>query len=719
MDLQRFYRNLRLKAHFSDATHTENPRSPVNHVNQTHPINLKNLGLRNKSTYMPPKNSHAVETFVSLVERDVTQFRHNINTNRMHASNNLSSTDKTALLHLMSNREIIIKPADKGGAVVIQDKNKYINEILSQLSDTTIYHKLERNPTGRITTAIQKTLDKYNTLGIIDWDVRTFLTKINPITPVIYTLPKIHKNLTNPPGRPIVASSDSILSPLSILLEKILTPLVKTTPSFLLDTSEFLKLIKDIHKIDPGTIFATFDVNSLYTSIKHELGIRAVQKLLESHEYPQLEIEFIIDLLKLVLTENFFMFQDNYYIQRQGTAMGSNVAPPYANTYMADFEETFIYHNPLFIQHCQIWKRYIDDVFCIWRGPENSLLEFLTYLNSNRPELQFTIHHDLTKIQFLDTLVIKKEDGTLWSDIYTKPTDRNNLLHFSSYHPESTKRSLPFSQYNRVERIVSKPELVDTRLEEMKTKFVNRGYPHNTLDQYKSRQPRQQRHKQPRIPFVHSYHPFAYKIHQSIRKHWPILHKGHPSVTEFQQPFLPCFKRPPNLKDKLVKADIGTTSKISRQSFLRTPKRGTFPCLHCAQCTNIQRGDSFTHPLSGKRYSIRGYYTCDTDYCVYLIKCPCGLAYIGETTQRIRDRICKHKSTIRLNNTLLPIPAHFLEARHSINQLKFQIIEHVEMPRRGGDRVGLLKKRESYWIHTLQTLQPDGLNRDYNIQSFC
>ncbi|CAJ0964962.1 unnamed protein product [Ranitomeya imitator] len=46
--------------------------------------------------------------------------------------------------------------------------------------------------------------------------------------------------------------------------------------------------------------------------------------------------------------------------------MGSNVAPPYANSYMALFEEEIVYPDPLFQAHCPFWKRYIDDVFCIW-----------------------------------------------------------------------------------------------------------------------------------------------------------------------------------------------------------------------------------------------------------------------------------------------------------------------------------------------------------------
>ncbi|CAJ0941267.1 unnamed protein product [Ranitomeya imitator] len=73
------------------------------------------------------------------------------------------------------------------------------------------------------------------------------------------------------------------------------------------------------------------------------------------------------------------------------------------------------------------------------------------------------------------------------------------------------------------------------------------------------------------------------------------------------------------------------------QSFLQKPKTGTYPCLHCIQCSNILKGDTFYHPHSGKKYKIKDYSTCDTTFVIYLINCPCGLLYIGETTQPIKD----------------------------------------------------------------------------------
>ncbi|CAJ0947766.1 unnamed protein product [Ranitomeya imitator] len=257
----------------------------------------------------------------------------------------------------------------------------------------------------------------------------------------------------------------------------------------------------------------------------------------------------------------------------------------------------------------------------------------------------------------------------------------------------------------------------------MSTRFHQRGYPKHILEEQKNPPPRTRTNDQgKRVPFVHTYRPVTSILHKQIRKHWPLLSTAYPTVPEFKLPFLPCYKRPNNIRDTLVRADFGPSHK-TRSRFLSHPKMGTFPCLHCAQCGNVQKGDTFQHPHTGKSFKItaakiKDYYTCQSSFVVYLIKCPCGLLYIGETTQPVRDRISKHKSTIRSNNLLLPVPHHYSSQGHTISQLKYQVIDSIPPQRRGGDRVALLKKREAFWIHKLNTLTPKGLNRDYDLLAF-
>ncbi|CAJ0940573.1 unnamed protein product [Ranitomeya imitator] len=90
------------------------------------------------------------------------------------------------------------------------------------------------------------------------------------------------------------------------------------------------------------------DVNSLYTSITHEKGIHATRELLQQMDMSQNAISFCLELLHMVLFENYFLYEDTYYAQVCGTAMGSNVAPAYANAYMDYFESHHVYTHEFF-----------------------------------------------------------------------------------------------------------------------------------------------------------------------------------------------------------------------------------------------------------------------------------------------------------------------------------------------------------------------------------
>ncbi|CAJ0964574.1 unnamed protein product [Ranitomeya imitator] len=296
------------------------------------------------------------------------------------------------------------------------------------------------------------------------------------------------------------------------------------------------------------------------------------------------------------------------------------------------------------------------------------------------------MHYDPARVSFLDTLVQRDDQGRFSTDIFSKPTDCNSLLHYSSSHPKATRHSLPRSQFTRVARIVSDPDILPTRLDNMSKKFRERNYPQRLLDQEKS-QVLQPQSPSPRptnkdgVPFVHTFHPLMPKIETAIKKHWPLLARAYPNIPSFSKPPLMCNRRATNIKDKLVRADIGSTRPTMSQSVLTPRRQGTFPCLSCASCSNIIKSDSVTHPRTGKTYPIRGYYTCNSNFVVYVIKCPCGLLYVGETTQHIKDRIASHKSTIRCNKTWLPIPEHFAKCRYMVAQLQYQMIEQVPRPR--------------------------------------
>ncbi len=175
------------------------------------------------------------------------------------------------------------------------------------------------------------------------------------------------------------------------------------------------------------------------------------------------------------------------------------------------------------------------------------------------------------------------------------------------------------------------------------------------------------------------------------------------------------YKRPPNIRQMVVKSDL---LPQRQDTFLTRVPGGNYRCANCAQCNFTTKSHTFTHPLTGKQFDIKSIITCTTTNVIYLLKCPCGLGYVGKTNRALKTRIAEHRCSIRNQDPKSPVAMHFLQAKHSVASLTYQGIEHVKHPRRGGDTNRLLLQRESFWIFTLGTMSPKGMNEDFPINHF-
>ena len=123
---------------------------------------------------------------------------------------------------------------------------------------------------------------------------------------------------------------------------------------------------------------------------------------------------------------------------------------------MAELEETLLDDNPI---QPVVWKRYIDDVFCIWPGTKNDLQKFIDYLNRAHHTIKFTYESSDFSIDFLDITIYKEKDTTARANKpYFKPTNKFQYLLFSSAHPKSTFSSIIKGELMRLLRNCSQEQ---------------------------------------------------------------------------------------------------------------------------------------------------------------------------------------------------------------------------------------------------------------------
>ena len=222
--------------------------------------------------------------------------------------------------------------------------------------------------------------------------------------------------------------------------------------SYVKDSGDFLKKIKNLGSLPENAILVTVDVVGLYPSIPLEAGLQALEEALENRKHKQIPNGKLLKMAQFVLKNKFFEFNNDVFQQISGPAIGTKFALPYACIFMDQIETNFLRtqsHQPM------VWFRHINNIFFIWTHVEEKLQEFMADINAFNPNIQFTYESSKKSIAFLD-LNVALNNGRLESNVHVKLTDRHQYLHYSSSHPEHTKRSIVFSQTLRVSSICSR-----------------------------------------------------------------------------------------------------------------------------------------------------------------------------------------------------------------------------------------------------------------------
>lgn len=676
---------------------------------------------RPRSKFLPPFTlSPAIQTFFNVVKREIVELPINKFSNQ-----NLSFQERQAIQSLGNNKLFTIKEADKGGNVVLWPIELYVGEVHRQLGNSRYYCKLPSDPTDVFKRKLDRLLTSARDYGIINKNEYAFLITEKPTIPTFYVLPKIHKDPSAPPGRPIVAGIGGLCEKACVFIDYYLQPLVIKLPSHLKDTTSVIQQFEEF-PLDQQTFLVTLDVESLYTNISHHHGMAAISYFLNSCvDRNRMLDSFLIDLLDFVLQHNYFLFDSSYYRQVSGTAMGARCAPSYANLFLGWWEVTHVYPSNPFQNQVLKWARYIDDVIFVWSGTKEDCLSFIEMLNDNELNIHLTSHFSDATIDFLD-LTLKCDGDRITTSLYRKPTSTNSLLQFDSFHPQHLKKGIPYSQYLRLKRNCMDETDFKKHASELTLRFQQRGYPKKLLSQAYRRALKRDRASlfQPKLKtdtqalrLITTYNNRWPEIRGILQRHWHILNTDCRLGPILPKTPLLTARRAPNLKDRLMHSHFVRPKESLGRGFRTT---GSFPCGDCNVCGFMTPTNIFKNPQNNETTVLKSFINCRTRNVIYGLICPCAKLYIGQTSQLLKQRVQKHFSTISLaqrdkdqGKKLTTIAEHYLE-HHAGRYVGTKIVglERVLGNGRGGDIGIALLRKESRWIFETNSLYPDGLNAE-------
>lgn len=147
--------------------------------------------LRNKTTFNPKlKDNKHIKVFKHMVTEEVK----NLTVKKIEEPRSI----KIGIQKLTKRKDLVIRPSDKGGGIVIQTTEQYHKGMLKLLEDPNTYCILPSNPIFKWRTKLEQVAHLGLKKKILDKKEARYLIPEACRTPIIYALPKIHKDKTDP-----------------------------------------------------------------------------------------------------------------------------------------------------------------------------------------------------------------------------------------------------------------------------------------------------------------------------------------------------------------------------------------------------------------------------------------------------------------------------------------------------------------------------------------
>ena len=396
---------------------------------------------------------------------------------------NLPDYQRVALANLQTQDDFLVVQCDKNLGPAIIERNEYIKlAYRDHLNDRSTYQLLTaaeasaraRNLKTRIMLWL-KTFHKDLSKGERRYINKETSACVDPF-PYFYLTMKVHK--TPLKTRPIVSCSGSLLYSLGIWVDDKLQKVARTQKAYFKSSFDLKNELTGL-QLPPGAQFFTADAVSMYTNINTSQAIREIARYLRQHarDFPTVPVKALIGALRLVMTNNIIHFGDTFWLQLQGTAMGTPPAPPYANLFFAIHEILLLdeFKDNLFL-----YRRFIDDILGIW-VPTDPTTDDATYTRFQRRTNEY---HDLVweftdraqSAIFMD-LSLQIQGTRVTTTLYSKALNLYLYIPPRSAHPPGVLTGLVSGNILRIYTLCSDPDDVRSRLQDFWNRLISRGYP--------------------------------------------------------------------------------------------------------------------------------------------------------------------------------------------------------------------------------------------------
>ena len=422
-------------------------------------INDERLDTYNPKLYVkntrwtPPLAKPEIELRLTAFQEELTKAIHQKNLQHKYSSN-LSRVQEHAIKTLKNNENFIITLTDKNLGPAILRREQYIKLIYDEhLSDIQTYQRKDEieinSELKRIHEELLSLIHKYKeTLPEADFQYlkRTILEP--PLeshrVPQFYGMPKVHKK-GKLRTRPVISQIGSLLAKISTYINFQLQKLRSLVPTYIQRSEEVKKELEELGEIPPNSKLFTIDATSMYTNIDPVHGIQTLEDWFQTHrdKIPiDIPKDFLFELIKITLHNNYFQFGNTFWLQTLGIAMGTPMACILATLYFGFYEKTYLF--PKYSKNLVYCKRQIDDILGIWVDDPDNPTAWTDYLRDINAfgKLRWNLEAHGTEVNFLDITISINSKNRIETKTFQKSMNLFLYIPPTSAHPPGIAKGL-------------------------------------------------------------------------------------------------------------------------------------------------------------------------------------------------------------------------------------------------------------------------------------